>query len=149
MTLHLLLLKIISVVIPKQKHMKMGVNGIGDIFVYFANSDDATRAKNLLASRTYNGNPIKVVFYPENLFKMERYALNWVESEDLGNGNSDSNSNNIEESISSNYVTIEEKNISNNHDNNDNKESIKIVEENISISIANNNRSATSMEELD
>ena len=126
----------------------MGVNGVGEIFVYFANSDDATKAKNLLASRTYNSNPIKIVFYPENLFKMQRYALNWVEPDD---SNIDSNSSTNEESASGNNGSVGEAsmsttNNSNDKDNNDNNNNNNATHTTNTITAA---ITATSMEELD
>ena len=111
---------VLSVVIPKQKDVKMGVNGVGDIFVYFSEVEHAMKARDVLVSRTYNGNPIKIVYYPENLFKMQRFALNWVEYDDNkdgintnGNNNNDNNNGIISDSSSNNNTITTNDNTSN------------------------------------
>ena len=63
-----------SVIIPRQVG-DVKVDGVGEVFVCFTNSDSAQRAKNAVHGRTFNGQSVKAVFYPENLFHAKTYVL--------------------------------------------------------------------------
>jgi hypothetical protein len=44
---------------------------VGNIFVSFTSPEAATRAKNALSGRTYDGKSVVAVFYPEKLFEQQ------------------------------------------------------------------------------
>jgi splicing factor U2AF 65 kDa subunit len=48
---------------------------VGMVFVYFSDSDGATKAKAAVSGRSFNGNIVKVTFYPEDLFLQKTLVL--------------------------------------------------------------------------
>ncbi|CAE7782274.1 U2af50 [Symbiodinium microadriaticum] len=70
----------------KQNEMR----GVGMIFVSFTSPEGATRSKAAVHGRTFNGQKVVAVFYPEDLFEKKEYSLpdgygedNTVDDDDL------------------------------------------------------------------
>lgn len=53
--------------------------GVGLIFVSFTSPEGATRARNAVNGRTFNGQKVVAVFYPEKLFE-DKVRVHDVES---------------------------------------------------------------------
>mmetsp|Transcript_8608 Transcript_8608/g.12845 ORF Transcript_8608/g.12845 Transcript_8608/m.12845 type:complete len:672 (+) Transcript_8608:126-2141(+) len=51
------------------------LSGVGNIFVSFTSSEGASKARNAVNGRTFNGQTVVAVFYPEKLFESKVYSI--------------------------------------------------------------------------
>jgi splicing factor U2AF subunit len=67
---------VLSIVIPRptcaagdERGAEIDIeNGVGQVFVQFTSPEGASRAKGTIHGRSFNGEKVKVVFYPEKLY---------------------------------------------------------------------------------
>lgn len=81
-----------SIVIPRPSSDSSendASRGVGLIFVSFTSPEGAARAKKAVNGRTFNGQTVVAVFYPEKLFESKVYKLPDDFSADNGDGDED------------------------------------------------------------
>lgn len=64
--------KVLSIKIPRPDMNSRQVNGIGKVFVEFANRDGALFAKENLKGKSFHGRFIQVVYHPEDAYKRDQ-----------------------------------------------------------------------------
>lgn len=64
-----------SIVIPRGGNSAKELEGKGQIFVHFADTDSAQRSLKAVAGRRFNGRIVLAAFYPEDLYSQKVYAI--------------------------------------------------------------------------
>ncbi|KAF8093515.1 hypothetical protein N665_0383s0142 [Sinapis alba] len=64
-----------KVVIPRPSSNGEPIQGVGKVFLEYAETESSTRARNGMNGRKFGGNEVLAVFYPEDKFEQADYSL--------------------------------------------------------------------------
>lgn len=82
--------KVVSIVIPRQERFggrAVDAGAVGQIFIQFADTQGAVAARKSVGGRSFNGNIVRALFFPEELFVTKRYVVPrdfLAEADDMG-----------------------------------------------------------------